>query len=318
MRRKLTTHLLVVAQAVAMVGCAKDPRPDGVAFKGAQLGQWTMDIEAAAALAKERDLPLLYNFTGSDWCAYCKAMREQVFTRPEWLEFAARKLVLVTVDRPEDVALVPKRYRARNAELHTQYGIENVPTYLLLDSDNTTPLDRFGIPPHGPDVFAFIRQIIAATRARPPEIAAFTEGMSPEAAANYRDLLAKKEETRGTLSAWLATNPEKNAENDAVFNEFQRRLGDAERLVQEAEIAKVLAELTDGPEQSRRMLDSVEEYTELLQELQTARAELLDWLLQRPENTTENRQTVEAMKARLAALTTKISAVEAKNRAASE
>ena len=311
MRSKLTTHLLVVAQAVALVGCAKDPRTDGVAVKGAQLGQWTMDIDAAAALAKEQDLPLLYNFTGSDWCAYCQAMREQVFARPEWQEFAARKLVLVTVDRPEDVGLVPKRYRERNAELHQQYRIESIPTYVLLEADNATPLDRFGLPPHGPDVFAFIRQIIAATRARPSEVAAFTKGMAPEAAAEYRELLAKKEEIRRTINAWFATGPEKSAENDAVFSQFQKRLADAEQLVQEVEISKALAELDDGAEQSRKMLDSVEEYAKLLGELQTARSELLEWLLRRPENTVKNRRTVESMKTRIATLTSKIDAVGA-------
>ena len=311
MRRKLTTHLLVVAQAVAMIGCAKDPRTDGVAAKGAQLGQWTMDIDAAASLAKEKDLPLLYNFTGSDWCAYCEVMREQVFARPEWQEYAGRKLVLVTVDRPQDVGLVPKRYRERNAELHKHYRVEDVPTYLLLDSDNATLLDRFGIPPHGPDVFAFIRQVIAATRARPSEVAAFTRNMSLEAAAEYKELLAKKEEVRRKINAWVATNPEKSPENDAVFSQFQTRLADAEKLVQDAEIAKALDELDDGAANSRKMLDDVQEYTALLDELRAARGELLEWLLRRPENTPKSRQTIESMKARITTLTAKINAVGA-------
>ena len=308
MRRKLTIHLLVIAQAVTWVGCAKAPRADGVALKGAEVGQWTMDIDAAAALAKERDLPLLYNFTGSDWCAYCQVMREQVFARPEWPEFAARKLVLVTVDRPEDVTLVPKRYRARNAELHTQHRVENVPTYLLLDSDNATPLGRFGIPPHGPDVFAFIREIIAATRSRPAEVERFVKGMAETEAREYKELLEQKTKIRQALDAWIATGPEKNEANDAAFGDFQRRLADAEKLVQEVEISKVLTELDDSAEQSRELLDTVKEYSELMAELAAARSELLEWLLQRPENTAENRQKVQAMTARIGALAAKIGA----------
>ena len=36
--------------------------------EGAEPGVWTMDFEAAKKLAKEKKLPILLNFTGSDWC----------------------------------------------------------------------------------------------------------------------------------------------------------------------------------------------------------------------------------------------------------
>ena len=42
------------------------------AVDGAELGKWTQDYDAALELASEKKLPLLLNFTGSDWCGWCK------------------------------------------------------------------------------------------------------------------------------------------------------------------------------------------------------------------------------------------------------
>jgi len=39
-----------------------------VAKDGAEVGKRTMDYDAAAKLPAERGLPMLLNFTGSDWC----------------------------------------------------------------------------------------------------------------------------------------------------------------------------------------------------------------------------------------------------------
>jgi len=40
--------------------------------EGAKVGRWTMDLDAAKKLATDKQLPILLNFTGSDWCYWCK------------------------------------------------------------------------------------------------------------------------------------------------------------------------------------------------------------------------------------------------------
>lgn len=62
---------------------------DKVQLEGAKVGEWTMDFDAAVKLAGEKNLPLILNFTGSDWCGWCKLMDESVFSKREWQKFAA-------------------------------------------------------------------------------------------------------------------------------------------------------------------------------------------------------------------------------------
>jgi protein disulfide-isomerase len=115
-----------------------------VAKEGAEPGKWTMDFDAAVKLAKEKNLPILINFTGSDWCGWCKLMDELVFAKKEWQEFAASNLVLVTIDFPNDKSIVPDKWTTRNEQLSEKWGIRGYPTYVLLDSEGATEIARLG------------------------------------------------------------------------------------------------------------------------------------------------------------------------------
>ncbi len=46
------------------------PAAEAIQTEGAKVGHWTMDFEAAKKIAAEKNLPLLLNFTGSDWCGW--------------------------------------------------------------------------------------------------------------------------------------------------------------------------------------------------------------------------------------------------------
>lgn len=106
-----------------------------VRTRGAELGEWTQDIDAARELAKKENKYLFVNFTGSDWCGWCQLMDEHVFTRPGWKEFAAKHLALAFIDSPRDQNLVPEEYRSRNRKLRKQYGVRGYPTFIILGPD---------------------------------------------------------------------------------------------------------------------------------------------------------------------------------------
>ena len=105
---------------------------NGIRTKGAALGEWTQDYEAALALAKAEKKPVLLNFTGSDWCYWCKLMDQGVFSKPEWKKWAAKHLVCVWVDFPRNPALVPDIYRQRNQTLSQRYDVQGYPTFVLI------------------------------------------------------------------------------------------------------------------------------------------------------------------------------------------
>ena len=130
------TMMGLVMGAVALSAQAADK----VELEGAKVGVWTMDYDAAVKLAGEKKLPLMLNFTGSDWCGWCKLMDKGVFAQDEWKKFAAKNVLLVTLDFPKDKNIVPEKYVSRNKELQKQFGVRGFPTYVVLDSDGKSKL----------------------------------------------------------------------------------------------------------------------------------------------------------------------------------
>lgn len=117
---------------------------NGIRVDGADPGEWTHDWDAAATAARETSMPVFVNFTGSDWCPWCKILERQVFSQPEWNFWARRNVYLVRLDFPKDNSLVPEKYADRNRELARRYGVGGYPTCFLLDPATLKPLGRFG------------------------------------------------------------------------------------------------------------------------------------------------------------------------------
>ena len=74
MKVLLAAVCLLGAGAAVQAGTSIFQQPHAVNAEGAEAGVWTQDTDAGFALAKEAGLPILLNFTGSDWCYWCKLM----------------------------------------------------------------------------------------------------------------------------------------------------------------------------------------------------------------------------------------------------
>ena len=94
---------------------------------------WHSDFAKAQAAAKADHKLLLLDFTGSDWCIWCKKLEAEVFSKPEFQKYAADHLVLMTVDFPRAKPLAAA-VRKQNQELAEKYGIEGFPTIIVLNS----------------------------------------------------------------------------------------------------------------------------------------------------------------------------------------
>lgn len=197
-----------------------------VAKEGAEVGKWTMDYESATKLAKEKKLPLLLNFTGSDWCGWCKLMDGNVYAKPEWSEFAAKNLVLVTIDFPQDKTIVPPRFVSKNEELKGKFGIRGFPTYVILDSDAETKLGQLGA---GQDKTpeSFIKEVEGALRFRQASIDAKVAALGTEKGAEYKAAMEGVKKAESALRDWIGTGPQKNAENDKKYEAFKKDILDA-------------------------------------------------------------------------------------------
>lgn len=123
-----------------------------MAFAG-DTGPWYADFDKAVAAAKAEKKDLLVDFTGSDWCGWCKKLDAEVFSHKEFLDFAAKELVLVALDFPRDEAIKAKVPNPeRNKELQRKYGVQGFPTIFLMTADGDV-LAQTGYQAGGPEKY---------------------------------------------------------------------------------------------------------------------------------------------------------------------
>ncbi|MFP6874613.1 MAG: thioredoxin family protein [Verrucomicrobiales bacterium] len=195
---------------------------DKVQIDGAEVGKWTMDFDAAVEKAAKEKLPLMLNFTGSDWCGWCKLMDRGVFAEKEWQQFAANNVLLVTLDFPNDKNIVPEKYVSRNNDLKKQFGVRGYPTYVVLDSDGKSKLGQLGA---GRDKTpaSFIDEFKGVIRMSTASIEAFIKA-NPDKADAYKAAIKEDKDAKEALANWTSTKPKRNEENNKKFTAFQARI----------------------------------------------------------------------------------------------
>ncbi len=88
---------------------------------------WLVDIDKAFAESEKTGKPILANFTGSDWCGWCKRLTTSVFSKKEFQNWAEDNVVLLELDYPKRKQL-PEKYRNQNAQLQQAFGVRGFPT----------------------------------------------------------------------------------------------------------------------------------------------------------------------------------------------
>ncbi len=103
---------------------------------------WVENLEEAVKTAKAQNKNILVNFTGSDWCIWCIRLDNEVFSQPEFVEYANKNLVLVMLDFPRKKQLSPEQ-DSYNRSIAMKFGIRSFPTIYLLNKDGQ-PVNRTG------------------------------------------------------------------------------------------------------------------------------------------------------------------------------
>lgn len=118
------------------------------AFAGAE---WLTDFETAKKASAERGVPILVDFSGSDWCGWCIKLDKEVFTQEAFKAYAKDNLTLFLADFPSKKEL-PEAVVTQNAELQAKYKVEGFPTVLLLDAKGEV-IARTGYRPGGAEEY---------------------------------------------------------------------------------------------------------------------------------------------------------------------
>jgi len=255
------------------------------AFEGALPGQWTMDFDAACKVASEKKLPLFLNFTGSDWCGWCKLMDKSVFSQEAWKRFAQDQVLLVWIDFPNDKTLVPEKIAARNQALAARFGVEGYPTYIVLDDDGQTQLGQLGADRDiTPEVF--IAKLKEVLQNRASAVEALLKTLPEKTAEEYRSARQRRDSARDELKALEATYATRSAELKKTVAGQEARLA---MIREEARLAKL------SPAQA-------ESYRSKKARHEKVTAELKAWIATDPPQNDANQKKFSAWRDELSAL----------------
>ena len=122
--------LLLVATAAFAQTPARTPLPPETDMSH---DGWFAEFPPALAHAKKTGMDMLIDFGGSDWCAPCKWLKENILVKPEFNETAAKHFVLVDIDALAR-GLSPER-KARYVQLQRQYRVGAFPSVFLTTPD---------------------------------------------------------------------------------------------------------------------------------------------------------------------------------------
>ena len=112
---------------------------------------WESNLEQAIEQAKKENKAVLVNFTGSDWCIWCKRLSSEVFQQEAFKNYADDNLVLVMLDFPRNIQQSAET-QAYNRNLAQKYGIQGFPTILIFNSQGKM-IAQTGYQPGGPEKY---------------------------------------------------------------------------------------------------------------------------------------------------------------------
>ncbi len=145
---------LILLSLLLAVGCSKKTEPQ----KPAKVDEvkkevvktttnkdgvkWYPTLEEALEVAKGTDKKIVINFTGSDWCNWCIKLDEEVFSQPEFIEYAKEKLVMVKLDYPQNTPQ-DENQKKYNQQMLKIFQVQGFPTILVADA-NFQPIAKTG------------------------------------------------------------------------------------------------------------------------------------------------------------------------------
>lgn len=241
-----------------------------IARSGAQVGAWTVDYEAALKLAEEKKIPVILNFTGSDWCRYCKLLIRDVFSQEEWQKWVADKFILVYIDFPRNPELLSEELLKQNSALREKFAVEAFPTLLVLE-DNASPLGMVEMRDDN-SVLTVTRNLKAIMRRRKSVIQQMISSL-PE---------AKRLETQALYDK-INSDQQKMTDMAKKYEEEMKKLEASLREMSEKTEAAILEHIL-----SQRTPEQQQQYDEAKKKMDELQQQLEAWLGNAPEQSQQN------------------------------
>jgi protein disulfide-isomerase len=116
---------------------------------------WHTDVNKAVNIAKLESKPIMMFFTGSDWCGWCIRLQNEVFKKPEFVEWAHKNVILVELDFPRKTQLAAE-LKQQNSQMQQIFQVRGYPTIWFVTPElkenniNLRQIGKVGYVPGGP------------------------------------------------------------------------------------------------------------------------------------------------------------------------
>ena len=142
--KKITFLFLLIGLSMVS-GISQQAAKQVVTYKAHNPG-WLVSVQEAYEQSQKTGKPIMANFTGSDWCGWCKKLTADVFIHQEFKDWASKNVVLLELDFPRRTQL-PAEIAEQNAGMQQAFGIGGYPTIWLFKMKKEK--DQFNIIPYG-------------------------------------------------------------------------------------------------------------------------------------------------------------------------
>ena len=96
---------------------------------------WSEDFAKTTAQAKTDKKLVLLDFTGPGWCGWCMKLDKEVFSTPEFQDYAKKNLALVELAFTSGGEPMSKEFAKQHEKLSVKYKIQGFPTIVVLNSE---------------------------------------------------------------------------------------------------------------------------------------------------------------------------------------
>lgn len=140
--KKIHSFFLFAALIISMKNVAQQApvQSDGL--------QWYTDMVKANEASKAGNKPIFALFTGSDWCFWCKKLQANVLSKPAFIEWAKKNVILVELDFPRYKALSQEQMQ-QNQSLQQTFGVQGYPTIWVFSMKQEGATGKYSIEPVG-------------------------------------------------------------------------------------------------------------------------------------------------------------------------
>jgi len=133
---------------------------------------WLVDFEAAKQQAAKEGKSILMEFTGSDWCPPCIALKKKVLDTDVFKTRAPEKFVLLKLDNPNDKSKQTPAEIAQYRKLAEEFKVSGVPTIILADNEGRPFAKNVGFGGQEPAAYVENLEGQLANRAKRDELLA--------------------------------------------------------------------------------------------------------------------------------------------------